>query len=267
MKSHAGSTRLGVRLHPLPALAACVVLLTACATSRLSAPSEADSAIQYLRLIMSETGSWLGTPSPEQGAGYRVLNAAFCADSQSVQNASGVRFMMQNFCNDKGGDSSGDYCMSHARPGEVLFFAHIEPNLRLCSPVNTHGVSAKVIEPSGPASDPNYRQMLVLNGYHSAEDVRREAARQQAVVDADARQRVLNLPLVEKIGARVCQDAPNTGAPGARSPVRYLGFVEGIEGDRIQIRVNSASFIGSGTPLANFMPSIIWDDAVRWTPC
>jgi hypothetical protein len=97
-----------------------------------------------------------------------------------------------------------------------------------------------------------------------------------------------------QVGTRVCHiehDAviqESTGivvggkpyAREAKGPVSFIGFVEGQNADRLQIRIGGMTFsaIGGGSnsgPVERFdykgvqlqIGSILWDDVARWTPC
>jgi hypothetical protein len=73
-------------------------------------------------------------------------------------------------------------------------------------------------------------------------------------------QRKRDQPLIRKIGARICQERGQG--------VIYIGYVEGITDDKVQIRISDAQFKGSpeNRP-GGFSPTIIWDSPMQWDLC
>lgn len=69
-----------------------------------------------------------------------------------------------------------------------------------------------------------------------------------------------NLPLIRKIGARICQSRGDGFV--------YVGYVEGLADEKVQIRVAEAhvSWNPNMHP-GNFSPSIIWDSPMQWNLC
>ena len=82
------------------------------------------------------------------------------------------------------------------------------------------------------------------------------AANQAALLE----RRKNNLPLVRKIGTRICQDQGDG--------VIYTGYVERLAEEKVQIRISSAFFkaVPSSSP-KGFTPSIIWDSPMNWDLC
>lgn len=79
-------------------------------------------------------------------------------------------------------------------------------------------------------------------------------------VVAISEQRRRNLPKVRKIGARICREH------GAG--IVYVGYVEAMTDDKVQIRVADAMLKGSpGVRPGGFAPSIIWDSPLEWDLC
>lgn len=68
-----------------------------------------------------------------------------------------------------------------------------------------------------------------------------------------------NLPLVRKIGSRICK-----GQDG----VMYLGYVESLADEKVQIRISEAHLINNrNVSPGGFSPSIIWDSPMNWDLC
>ena len=82
-----------------------------------------------------------------------------------------------------------------------------------------------------------------------------------------------NLPMVKKIGARICQEKAELKRFGARdqSVYVYIGYVESIADDKVQIRISDAYRKGSFDDLKikpdGFTSSIIWDSPMNWDLC
>jgi hypothetical protein len=89
---------------------------------------------------------------------------------------------------------------------------------------------------------------------------RRDVANQQAAAQAALiERRRQNLPLMTKQGAKLCQ---------VQGQIRYVGFVETVTDDKVQIRVVEGMFNdNNGYALANFKPQIIWDSPLNWDLC
>ena len=69
-----------------------------------------------------------------------------------------------------------------------------------------------------------------------------------------------DLPRMRKIGARICRQR-GTG-------IVYVGYVEAITDDKVQIRVADAFPAGHpGVRVGGFSPSIIWDSPMEWDLC
>ena len=81
----------------------------------------------------------------------------------------------------------------------------------------------------------------------------------------DAKQALLdkrrdNLPLVRKIGARICQNI--------RGGFIQVGYVEGLAEEKVQIRISEAHMINNpNIRPGGFVPSIIWDRPLNWDLC
>ena len=68
-----------------------------------------------------------------------------------------------------------------------------------------------------------------------------------------------NLPLIRKIGTKICK---------TQNEFIYIGFVENITDDKIQIRVADAVLaINHSVRPGGFSPSIIWDNPLNWDLC
>lgn len=86
----------------------------------------------------------------------------------------------------------------------------------------------------------------------------REAAQAKLIEDRKSK-----LPLVRKIGARVCKPADyKTGFN------TVVGFVEALADEKVQIRITDSYYRDNPnhkTP--GFAPSITWDDPLNWNLC
>ena len=68
------------------------------------------------------------------------------------------------------------------------------------------------------------------------------------------------LPAVRRIGARICQERDRG--------VVYVGYVEGMTEEKVQIRIADAIFPGApGVKPAGFTPTIIWESPLQWDLC
>lgn len=68
-----------------------------------------------------------------------------------------------------------------------------------------------------------------------------------------------NLSYVRKVGARICQN---------RGGYVYIGFVESIAKNKIQIRVSEAMMENHpNIHPGGFKPEIIWDQPIKWDLC
>ena len=105
-------------------------------------------------------------------------------------------------------------------------------------------------------------------------DLAAERARQEH------QRRLLNMPLVKTIGARVCRSIPvhldrsgffTRSADPAK--IQITGFTEQVNGEKVQIRINKID-VPQGTKLDKDRLSIdfrnadiVWGDAMDWEPC
>ena len=89
-----------------------------------------------------------------------------------------------------------------------------------------------------------------------ARDVALQAQAERAAV---LERRKLQLPIVRKVGAKVCQ---------LKGQLLYIGFVESFTDDKIQIRtVDAVVNENHNAHLTSFRPSIIWDSPLNWDLC
>ncbi len=73
-----------------------------------------------------------------------------------------------------------------------------------------------------------------------------------------------NLPLVRKVGARICQEQDQERG----QVVIYVGYVEALAEEKVQIRVSGAHYKNMPTARpGGFSPSIIWDSPMNWDLC
>ena len=87
------------------------------------------------------------------------------------------------------------------------------------------------------------------------------------MVENERQARIKNLPLMRKIGAKICQPGTvNVGQEQMR--VVSVGYVEGIADEKVQIRISSAYFEKHpNLSPGGFTPSIIWDNPMNWDLC
>ncbi|WP_296001942.1 hypothetical protein [Rugamonas sp.] len=89
--------------------------------------------------------------------------------------------------------------------------------------------------------------------------------RQELTAAADAgiavmEQRKRDQIFIRKVGALVCQE------PGR--DIIYVGYVENLAGDKIQIRIADAHFKRNpNLHPSGFSPSTVWDSSIQWGLC
>lgn len=108
------------------------------------------------------------------------------------------------------------------------------------------------------------------------QDVKLKKKEEVEVADLAAitERRTKNLPLVKKIGARICQEKTESEIrPRYSNPFVYVyvGYVESIANDKVQIRISDAYLKSPMTSQKSrpdgFSPSIIWDSPMNWDLC
>jgi hypothetical protein len=105
------------------------------------------------------------------------------------------------------------------------------------------------------AKQDHAKQQAALAATFAAEQEEKAAA--QAVI---IERRRSNLPLVRKVGTRICQDQGNG--------VMYVGYVEGLAEEKVQIRISDAFFMKMpNAHPGGFSPSVIWDSPLNWDLC
>jgi hypothetical protein len=82
-----------------------------------------------------------------------------------------------------------------------------------------------------------------------------KAAAQLALTE----RRKKNVPLVRKIGARVCQERERG--------MIYVGYVEGLAEEKVQIRYSESHEKGSTLQARGFQPTIVWDSPMNVDIC
>lgn len=82
-----------------------------------------------------------------------------------------------------------------------------------------------------------------------------QAAAQLALTE----RRKKNVPLVRKIGARVCQERERG--------MIYVGYVEGLAEEKVQIRYSESHAKGSTYQANGFQPTIVWDSPMNVDIC
>jgi hypothetical protein len=108
---------------------------------------------------------------------------------------------------------------------------------------------------------------LHLNANHEyVNDQEFSAIRQREQANAEneriatLEQRKRDQVMIRKLGAQVCQE-------NERGTV-YVGYVEKIAEEKVQIRIVDAHFKGSpGTHVGGFSSSVIWDSPMQWDLC
>lgn len=165
-------------------------------------------------------------------------------------------------CDKKGGYFRNDACLSYKKD-EVLFYAKTQNN--------SHDMYAYVtiIEPNH-SSSPAYLAALKSTGYRSELDVAVESVRQKKKQKAkiaeqqrkykqELERQNFERPLIRKIGSKICK---------VRGSINYIGYVERIAGDRVQIRISHAHFVNSySSSPGSFKEHIIWDNPNNWHIC
>lgn len=109
-----------------------------------------------------------------------------------------------------------------------------------------------------------------LSKERSEEDAKKNAAEAAAQAIVTER-RKNNLTLVKKIGARICQEKPVTER-GHTYTFIYVGYVEAISEDKVQIRISDAYLKALKTSSQSSRPegfasSIIWESPMNWDLC
>lgn len=95
----------------------------------------------------------------------------------------------------------------------------------------------------------------------AAEVARNQALQQEEQMD----RRRANISMVRKIGARICQERRGNSVYGN---IIYVGFVEGMTDEKVQIRISDAYFKNdSNVRPGGFSSSIIWDSPLNWDLC
>jgi len=90
--------------------------------------------------------------------------------------------------------------------------------------------------------------------------------RQAALAKAERQSKLSRLPQIRKIGAEICQTVMTRGYVAEN--VVYVGYVERITDDKVQIRISRAHLESRPNVIpGGFSPSIIWDDPMNWDLC
>lgn len=92
------------------------------------------------------------------------------------------------------------------------------------------------------------------------QDFARDAIKQaQAARTAQLERRQQQLPMVRKVGTRICQ---------LHGQILYIGFVESFTDEKLRIRVADAVVNENhNAHLGDFTPNIIWDSPLNWDLC
>lgn len=251
------------------AMLAAAMVLAGCASSSRRQAEPENSAIRFTRALEKSTsppgltrvlaGATSSMVASQSGSGYRMLVDDWCPTDDSGSGPELVNRKYQAFCRQQYGHYDDGACHDPMNSDKVIFFVKIEatPN---CHTVQ--GARVTVIEPTSGLLDPSYLNVLRAHGVKTSTDLaldRVEADERDARRRAEQEQRLRDVPLIRKIGTRVCQ---NTGQ------FIYVGFVEGMTDDKVQIRISEA-LLSTNTfvSVPDFHERIIWDAPVNWSLC
>ena len=212
---------------------------------------------------------FISTSIPVDSSGqFKSANNFWC---EPLAYKSSIAINTKKFadiCSTRGGVFIGDFCIKSVENDEVLFMAKIRV-LKTCD----FGTEVQVIEPTGSIKAIAYVEKLRSLGYKTIEDrekLKLDRVKQKGVADAvllqrqrdnefEFNRRTALLPQMRKIGAKVCKNQDGN---------TYVGYVENISDEKLQIRVNNAyvTRVPAYSP-ANFKPEIIWDYPMMWDLC
>lgn len=97
-------------------------------------------------------------------------------------------------------------------------------------------------------------------------DRERQYAQQAARLEKERQEseaiRQKNVDSLRTVGTRICKEQP-----GDMGTLVYIGYVEGVAPEKIQIRVSNAIYKGTSLSPGGFRESIIWDYPNTWYRC
>lgn len=144
--------------------------------------------------------------------------------------------------------------------------------------------SVKVVDTAGATVDELFlsltdRRTFVSRSEHQRNLQAQETQLQgmtaaQKILAAEKQQKKIeSLPLIRKVGAQICQQRQSVKLTGAHlgftGTLVYVGYVEGMTDEKIQIRIARAFFAErpSVSPEGFSSSTVIWDDPMNWDLC
>jgi hypothetical protein len=203
-----------------------------------------------------------------EGADFRAATTWWCPHANGAKSLDDVVEAYDAYCRSRGGilenagrDAPGNhYCRKSESSDTVLFVVRANEAYK-CKTLQT--VSVTVVEPKESASAPGYVNAISALGYQSraqrqAQEERRfNEASKRALTTVDRLEH--ERPAKRQIGTQVCR---------VEGGIRYAGWVERVEGDRVQVRVGSAVLVNSPSlSPPGWEPQLIWASIDTWTLC
>lgn len=205
-----------------------------------------------------------GSIPPEQMAKLATIECADFYSLRSVDSASVGVF--QRSVNVPGGMHSVEIsanCSSGNCPSAIYRFNAKPGYLYRLLPSNSIAVLdrndryQRKVDELHPV---NQGGMFVFVTREEQQEYARDAIKQaQAARTALLERRQQQLPMVRKVGARICQ---------LQGHILYIGFVESFTDEKLQIRVADAVVNENhNAHLGDFTPNVIWDSPLNWDLC
>ena len=186
-----------------------------------------------------------------------VLKTWWCPRHKDVYGINAVINEYSKYCNEKGGSYNAPFCVNANNSDDVLFYANIV-NSRKCSG-RYETADVTVIEPTGNRDSIRYMLALKRVGFRTSKDKeyqRSNTAKQQLL---EAMRQKRDVVRMQNIGTKICKDERR---------FTYIGYVERVEAEKIQIRVAHAQMKANPSyQPGGFSPSIIWDYPTNWYVC
>ena len=259
---------IGIQKTRWPLLA--VALLTACGGSKpLSRPDEASSVIEFTRMLEAHMAKLLDAPlneirravvKPEVLPDYTRYEGLISGNWRDAKPVAGVATQYEKYCRKLNGQYKEPFCRLTSDPDNVPFVAKLT-----LEQFDNVIVRVVILEPKDDRmSEPYVRELRKL-GYRPHAEISSEQASNAAKTRRLADERERNLPLVRRVGAKVCRISES---PSSKASTVYMGYVERVEESKIQIRVTRAvieQLPGYAPP--GFQPEIIWDYPTNWLLC
>jgi hypothetical protein len=259
-----------LQVPPKPEKSMSLVLASLLAVANAAPPSP----LEFTWKLQKESSAGLDkallgfSRKTTEEADFRAGTAWWCPRNHGVRSLSDVVAEYGRYCRSRGGvfeDASRDalgnfYCRESDRSDRVIFLLRARDSHQ-CSTVQT--ASVVVVEPRVSPSAPGYLDAIAALGYRSR--MRREADDAQKL--AEASRRVLaeeerlsrERPAKRQLGTAVCR---------VEGGIRYAGWVERVEAERIQIRVGSAVLANApSVSPSGWQPQIIWAPIDAWSLC